>query len=201
VNLFASLSSSAEHLSFDDEDFSPAEFVSQSCEHQVVALGGRLVRLVYDLNTEAERDGRNAIFKPTNRGLFACMVIPTRIATEDSSFGIVVDHLYFLLYEGSGAAQRLTAQVTNETLGALWRLKHLRLGARHDLDHGSEAEASRKAVNVGEAFRGLIGATVPKSPKAWCEAQKVLYEQLVEMLERIWFGNDDGDDRKPATSS
>lgn len=191
VNLFTSLSSSMEQYSVDDDNFSATEFVDQSCEAQIVELGLKIVRLVYDLNIEAKRDGGEEIFKPTNQGLLSCSRISTHIADEEVSFGVVVDLLYFLLYEGSGNGKRLTDQAEADTLGPLWRLKHLRLGSSHDLDHGRSSKSSSNAVKVGDAFKSLIGSPVPKSREEWCEAQRALYEHLVEMLEKIWFQKDD----------
>jgi len=57
------------------------------------------------LNTEAEREGRSPVFKPTTKNLYACGRIPVCVATEDSTFNYVVDQLYFLLYEGSGSSK------------------------------------------------------------------------------------------------
>ena len=191
LNLFSRLGQTVRPEDFAESDFDAEERVEESPEAKVVELGKRIVRLVYDLNTEAEREGRERPFKPTNKGLRACMIIPTQVAIEDRLFGTVVDQLYFLLYEGSGDAKRLKSQTAKDRLGPLWRLKHLRLGFRHDLDHGGQAGSRKKSSQVGDAFRGLIGMSIPKSSQDWCRAQIALYEGLVEMLERIWFGADD----------
>ncbi len=187
VNLYLGLAQAAEEVDFSDKEFSAEEFVEERCEAGIVDLGRRLVRLIYDLNTEAEREGEEDVFTPTNKSMHACMIIPTQVATEDRSFDFVVDQLYFLLYEGSGAAKRLISKWGEEHLDALWRLKHLRLGARHDLAHGDKQSISKKMKNIAAAFDALIGSSVPKIRRDWCRAQLALYEQLIEMLERLWF--------------
>jgi hypothetical protein len=197
VNLFSRLGRVVRTEDFAESEFDAEERVEQSHEARIVELGQRIVRLVYDLNTEAELEGRERPFKPTNKGLRACMMIPTHVAIGGSRFGTVVDQLYFLLYEGSGDAKRLTSQTAEDRLNPLWCLKHLRLGFRHDLDHGGHAGSRKKSRQVGEAFRGLIGMSVPRSSQDWCRAQIALYERLVEMLELIWFGVD-GEGSEPS---
>jgi hypothetical protein len=187
VNLYAGLATRAEAVDFEDESFKAEEFVEGGCETGVARIGQRLVRLVYDLNTEAEREGRPPVFKPTTKSQYACMFIATRVATEDDSFYAIVDQLYFILYEGSADAQRLTATWGTDRLEALWLLKHLRRGARHDLAHGRDREIEQKIESVAEAFKKLIGAVIPKARADWCRAQLALYTQLVEMLEHLWF--------------
>lgn len=189
VNVYTELETELEAVDLEKPEIDVEAAVTESRAGRVAELGHRLIRLVYDLNTEAEREGLSAVFKPTNRSFYACLVIPTGVATDERDFSEVVDHLYFLLYEGSGEAKRLMERTTSERLEALWRLKQLRLGFRHDVDHGSEAE--KKSRKIGEAYEALIGAATPRSRSDWARAQAALYEQLVEMLEDLWFGRAD----------
>lgn len=193
VNVFAGLSRKAEDAPFEDEGFEAEAFVLDSCEARIATLGQRLIRLVYDLNTEAEREGRPHIFKPTTKTLYACSLIPSYVAEGNDSFNRIVDQLYFLLYEGSGDAKRLMDFGSTDRFEALWRLKHLRREARHDVGHGSEGEIQKKQKETGKAFVGLAGSVVPKNSGDWCKAQLSLYEQLVAMLEEIWFDDEDGE--------
>jgi hypothetical protein len=116
-----------------------------------------------------------------------CGIIPTRVATDEQSFGEIVDQLYFLLYEGSGAASRLRERCSNDQLAALWRLKHLRTGVRHDVGHGGSKDVEKKNRQIGEAYKSLIAMVMPRSRPDWTRAQVALYGQLVEMLEFIWY--------------
>ena len=198
VNLYLSLAQAADEVDLSDEEFSADEFVDERCEAGIVDRGRRLVRLIFDLNTEAEREGEELVFKPTNKSQHACMIVPTQVATDDRTFDFVVDQLYFLLYEGSGEASRLISKWGDEHLGALWRLKHLRLGARHDVAHGDKKSIAKKMKTIAAAFSALIGSTVPKLRRDWCRAQLALYEQLIEMLEALWFGDrTEADDSEP----
>ena len=188
VNLYAELEVELEDLDLEEPDVDVEDAVVDSGSGRVAELGSQLVRLVYDFNTEAEREGKPAIFKPTTKALYACALIPTRVATDEQSFNELVDHLYFLLYEGSGTADRLTERRSAEEFEALWRVKHLRLGARHDVDHGSSVATKNR--DIGKAYVALIGSVMPRSRSEWIQAQVSLYSQLVDMLEDLWFGED-----------
>jgi len=189
VNIYHTLDDELEVLDFKQGSIDTDSAVEQTQSGMIADLGARLVQLVYNLNIEAEREGQPPIFKPTTNALMACAVIPSRVAYDSASFAEITDHLFFLIYEGSGSAKRLLALNDKSKLEALWRLKHLRLGARHDLSHGTDQDVEKKNRQVGEAYTGLIGQVVPRSRADWMLAQLALYKELSEMLERIWRGD------------
>ena len=188
VNVYHTLDGELELLDLEETAIDTDSAVEETRSGMIADLGARLVHLVYNLNVESEREGQPPVFKPTTTALMACAVIPTRVAYDEASFAEIIDHLFFLLYEGSGSAKRLTARRDESELGALWRLKHLRLGARHDLGHGTEPDAKKKNRQVAEAYLALVGQVVPRSKVDWMTAQLALYRELFDMLEAIWFG-------------
>ena len=194
VNVYAELTVELEEIDLEESEVDIEGAVLESKPGQVTQLGGRLVQMVYNLNVEAEREGKPAVFKPTSKTLYSCAMIPIQIATDYQSFSEIIDHLYFLLYEGSGEAKRLSGRCSSDSLEALWNLKDLRTGARHDVDHGPGKDVGKKNHRIGEAYKSLIGTVVPRSRTDWLKAQISLYDQLVEMLEAVWFGGDQGED-------
>jgi hypothetical protein len=189
VNVYNTLEDELEVLDFDQEVIDTESLVEKSQSGMIADFGARIVQLVYNLNIEAEREGQPPLFKPTTKALMACAVIPSRVVHDSASFAEITDHLFFLLYEGSGSANRLITQYDKSKLEALWRLKHLRLGARHDISHGTDQEIEKKNRQVGEAYLALIGQVVPRSKAEWILAQLALYRELSDMLERIWHGD------------
>jgi hypothetical protein len=185
VNIYVELTSELAEVDFSDEALDVEGLVFRSNSAQVVDLGSQILRLVYELNVESEREGRPALFKPTSKMYPACGIVSTRVAADEASFGEVVDQLYFLLYEGSGYAARLLERCLNDHLAALWRLKDLRTGIRHDIDHGDNRSIKKKNREIGEAYRSLVGVVIPRSRADWISAQVALYRQLVDMLELI----------------
>jgi len=188
VNVYHTLDGELELLDLEETAIDTDSAVEETRSGMIADLGARLVHLVYNLNVESEREGQPPVFKPTTTALMACAVIPSRVAFDEASFAEIIDHLFFLLYEGSGSAKRLTARRDESELGALWRLKHLRLGARHDLGQGTEPDAKKKNRQVAEAYLALVGQVVPRSKVDWMTAQLALYRELFDMLEAIWFG-------------
>lgn len=186
VNVFEELFEELPADGLDDPHLNVEAVVGKSPTSAIVDLGQRMVKLVYDLNTHSERSGDDALFKPTSKAMLAFHVIPTTAATEEDRFESIIDLLFFMLYEGTGRGTRLVARIGDDGLSALWLLKHLRLGARHDLDHGEDREARRKSAQVGDAYRKLIGKPVPKNREDWLLAQRALYQQLVDMLDQLW---------------
>jgi hypothetical protein len=188
ANVFEELRVDLDYLNLEDDKVDVVVAVGESASGQVVEIGGRLVRRVYDLNIESERLGEKPVFAPTTKSMMAFHQVPSTVVSDEGSFLEVVDSLYFLLYEGSGDAARLTSKFEQERLEALWLLKQLRLGARHDLDHGKPKDVERKKRAVGAAYEKLIGMPTPKMKSDWQRVQKSLYDCLATMLDDLWFG-------------
>ncbi len=157
----------------------------RSLPTQINQLGCSIVAIICSMNELSCRQGNEAIFKSTNKSMLACSIIPTTIATNSSSFAEIIDCLYFLVYEGSGTANRLVTVVGKDALAPLWWVKHLRLGFRHDIEHGNEREILDKFVAIGKAYMSLIGVEKPRSQKDWVQAQLVLYQHILLMLEDV----------------
>lgn len=186
VNVFTLLDGNLADTDLESEDADVQLVVRNAPSGTVVELGTRIVELVYNLNVESEREGKGAIFKPTTKTMRAFHVVPSRVAYDEVSFGEVADHLFFLLYEGSGDAKRITERISVDRLNAIWQLKHLRLSSRHDVDHGSVTETRKKSVEIGTAFRKLIGRSTPRTRQEWARAQTELYRRLINVLEELW---------------
>lgn len=188
VNVYHALDDEIEVLDLEEPTIDAESIVAESRPGIIAKLGAQLIQLVYNLNVESEREGQAPVFKPTTKALMACAVIPSRVTCDSESFAEITDHLFFLLYEGSGSAERLTASLDDSKLSGLWRLKHLRLGARHDIDHGTEQVVEKKNRQVGDAYMELVGSVFPRGKTEWMTAQIALYRELIEMLKQIWFG-------------
>ncbi len=94
-----------------------------------------------------------------------------------------MDQLFFLLYEGAGTDNcRLLGIIDDSDLQPLWRVKHLRLDFRHDIEHGEVRDIARKHEKIGGAYEALIGKRSVTERVEWVRVQLSLYEQLFEML-------------------
>lgn len=152
---------------------------------RICQLGGAIVQAVVRINVVLRRRGDADIFRVTNRSLEAASLIPAIVTGTERDFADVVDALFFLLYEGSGACSRLSPLVSDEDLQPLWHLKNLRLYYRHDIEHGDGKDISKKHQKVGAAFVAIADKHLPARPAEWTSAQAELYQQLLDMLLKV----------------
>ena len=98
----------------------------------------------------------------------------------------MVDCLYFVVYEGPGGQDhRLLNIMTHDELMVVWRVKHLRSNYRHDNEHGKNGSIRKKYNHIGTTYADLIGKALPGCSADWIQMQKVLYVQVIDMLEEI----------------
>jgi hypothetical protein len=84
-------------------------------------------------------------------------------------YGSLVDSIYKLIYEGSGACSRLPPPPPELSID----VKHLRTGLRHDVDHGGKQKAAAKRKEIGGLFEKYSGEKTPEecSPEEFSVAQ------------------------------
>lgn len=183
-NLYGLANQSLAFVYRDGDDIDAENAVIKVLPSRIAELGRGILSAVYQINVSSQRRAKGEIFKPTNKMFNVCGLIPTHTAQRREDFGEIVDHLFFLLYEGSGSENcRLSDIIDDEILTPLWRLKHLRLDFRHDVDHGKDS--SGKHRKIGEAYRSLINKEIPTTSNEWSKAQHSLYLQLLYMLNEI----------------
>lgn len=164
------------------------ELVRNSLPGRIHGIGGVLIELIFGINGHQRSSGSQLVFKRTDRVITGASRIPNTVVTDEESFAVIVDYLYFMLYEGSGDASRLLDIAEDAECQPLWKLKHLRRYFRHDIEHGSETTIRKKKRETREAFAILIDKPWPRSTHDWKQAQVALYEDLVDMLSKILKG-------------
>jgi hypothetical protein len=185
-NLFPRLNQHLGYVYNRKTKIEPSEAFNKALPTKIARLGYALVLLIIDINQFSERGEKREIFKPTTKNMKACAELPTLIADDEDTFGKVTDALYFLLYEGSGYAERLLNIVDEEVLEPMWWLKKLRSDFRHDVDHGKQSKIQSTLKKTGDTYKRLIGCVRPKHNRDWGAAQLALYENLFCMLNKIY---------------
>jgi hypothetical protein len=158
---------------------------NKSIPARISFLGYSITEQIYKINLLCENNGQDQVFKPTSSTMRACATIPSFIARSEMNFYFLIDHLFFLLYEGSGTAKRLIPLINKSFLEPLWKVKHLRLAARHDIDHGSSREIEKKRANIRDTYFSLIAQPLPIKQKDWQKAQLQIYIEIDLMLQNI----------------
>lgn len=158
---------------------------NNSIPARISCLGYAITEQIYKINSICESNGQAQVFKPTSCTMRACATIPSLIARSESEFYFLIDHLFFLLYEGSGTASRLIPILSESLLEPLWKVKHLRLAARHDINHGSSREVEKKRTKIRDTFISLIARPLPIKQGDWQKAQLQIYVEIDLMLQKI----------------
>jgi len=152
---------------------------------RISCLGYAITEQIYKINSICESNGQDHVFKPTLLTMRACGIIPSLVARSEIVFYHIIDHLFFLLYEGSGNANRLIPIINDSFLAPLWKVKQLRLCARHDIDHGSIKEVEKKRAKINNAYISLIAKPSPIKQSDWQKTQLQIYIEIDLMLQKI----------------
>ena len=183
-NIYSKLNQQLSYLYRDSTEEDPVDAFDRSTAATVSTAGKEIIDLVFNINEQAVMEGKVHMFTPTNRTLVSTAKITTTVADSRTNFSEVIDALYFVLYEGSGNANRLTDVMSREDLEPLWLLKKLRTFYRHDLDHGHRSKAKSQHIEIGGVFRQLIGRR-PRRRAEWSAAQVSLYDLSARLLRRV----------------
>lgn len=185
VNIYPELNRQLAYVYRKDSKVDPCFAFDSSLSANISNVAGEIVELVFNINEISSRISGENIFKPTNKTIRACVVLSNTVARSEALFADVIDSLYFLLYEGSGYANRLTNFMTDPELQTLWWVKTLRTSFRHDIDHGERRKVRKKQQEIGEVFRQLVSKARPTSTFEWANTQMRLYEYIVNLLREI----------------
>ncbi len=134
--------------------------------------------MLYSINRRYAAARGEDLFKMTTESSAALTTIgePCRDITQ---YGKLVDALYFLVYEGSGACKRLPSPTSEFCMD----VKFLRTAVRHDVDHGTETDVQKKRRRGSEVFKRYSG----KMSAAECGPEEFLgtHTRILEGLHRF----------------
>jgi len=137
---------------------------------------------IYSLNKSYSAKHGEDMFKATNESAKALATLETP-ATDKQKYGGLIDSLYFLIYEGSGACKRLGEPVPDFATD----VKFLRTALRHDVDHGDEKEITKKMKRAGDTFLKYSTKRTPEEcgEEDLLAAQRKLLARCLEMLKNL----------------
>lgn len=114
----------------------------------LTAAADEIRSVIYKVNKAYSTKHGEDLFKMTNESTNALTLLDKPV-TDKQKYGILIDSLYFLIYEGSGACKRLGEPPPDFAMD----VKFLRTAIRHDVDHGDAKEVAKKMKRAGETFR------------------------------------------------
>ena len=135
--------------------------------------------MLYAINRKYSALHGEDLFKMTTESSAALATIGEP-CWDITQYGKLVDALYFLVYEGSGACKRLPTPPPEFSMD----VKFLRTAVRHDVDHGSETEVQKKRLRASETFERYSGKKSPEEcgPEEFLGTQTRILEGLHKLL-------------------
>ena len=136
---------------------------SESENRDETDIAQSIQRLLITCNRAKKIDGKDAIFKYTDKFVEAIVTLSRINSGDEHSLGDLVDALYLLVYEGAGKDKLrflcdFGGPLKSQDCEFVWHLKHLRnKWLRHDIEHGNEKSIKRSWKELKEAldFFGL----------------------------------------------
>jgi hypothetical protein len=158
----------------------------------IASLACELLHRVLRCNAIAKERYGADIFKYTDRTALALVELGALVPTDFHSFGVAVDHLFFLLYEGAGS-KNLRFIVDNggvlkpsEASPIVTTLKHLRNKfTRHDIEHGDEKEIRKSFKARLSVFESLGLTRQPITASEYYGAYAQLLISINQVLDDI----------------
>lgn len=137
---------------------------------------------IYRVNKAYSARHGEDLFKATNETSNAMNVLHVAV-TGRREYGELIDALYFLVYEGSGACKRLGDPPPEFAMD----VKFLRTALRHDVDHGDEKDVAKKMKRAGKAFAKYSSKQTPEEcgEEELVAAQVKLLAKCLEMLKSL----------------
>lgn len=151
-----------------------------------------VLQLITKCNEVSKIHGQPDIFKPTTRILVAYTALPWIVATDKENFANVVDHLYFIFYEGAGSKNLRFLSSNGGVLDKhdcefIWCIKHLRnKWFRHDVDHGKQADIEESWKELSAKLRWLGLNYYPTSEKHYQGLHHRLIKEAKMFLDKIF---------------
>jgi hypothetical protein len=186
-NIYGSINSYIGYAYNPNKRIDIDDAIENSLPTKINKTGCRIIELVYMINDLRRKQNTDEVFTITNRSIMACCKIPNLIANTELIFADIVDQLFFMLYEGSGIKDNRLVSIVGDKnkLGPLWKVKTFRLEFRHDIEHGNRKDIDKKYLNIGSAYKELIGCERPRTSRDWTAAQYGLYKLLADMLDEV----------------
>lgn len=179
-NLFKELSQATGYIVRDERE-NATELVEKALPARINEKGLEIIDLFQKIQ---ELDFELVKLTPPSCGAIA--TISSRIATNDTEFGVVCNSVYQLFYEGFGSDKhRSTKYIPFDNHNVLITIKHLRLRYCHDIYHGDAKSIEKKNENIMNAFIRLINKRMPIEAKDYRMCQLRLYELIIDWLKQL----------------
>jgi hypothetical protein len=156
--------------------------ISNEVTRNIAELAQTVREMLYEVNRKYAAAKGQDLFKMTNESSAALTKIgdPCR---DTHGYKELIDSLYILVYEGSGNCNRLPSPPPNFAMD----VKILRNDIRHDPNHGSESDVTKKRLRAGNIFEKYSVKKAPEEcgPEEFLSAHIRLLTEMVSFLQML----------------
>lgn len=188
LNVIELLPEELEYEKSRNEDITPGEALENTPAYQMSEKGKGLVERIVNINETCLRKNREPIFKCTDTTMMAAATLSGTVCNSKSSFGDLVDGLYFIFYENLEHIKDIVTDPTvrkEDIYQCIFRVKHLRTDYRHDNDHGKESKIKQKIKDIGESYSYYTGKVAPTMKSDFLTAQEGLYDDFDRLTDHL----------------
>lgn len=148
-------------------------------DEEIDRLSSSIGLAVTHLNQQYSANHGKDLFKMTTRTTEALLRLGTPISELDQ-YKQLIDDLFFLFHEGPGSRLHQKPQSFKD-------IKLLRLGLRHDLDHGKPGQVAKKRKRIGTIFSQYAGSPSPQTvaPERFPAIQGSILKKVLSDLEDL----------------
>lgn len=162
------------------ELFEPIAYAEAGIQTAIRKDCAEIVNKITEVNSRYSSEHGIDLFKATTKTVTAQNDIgkPVKNYEEYEKF---IDNLYFLFYEAAGS------RVDDNFPEVFNDVNLLRIGIRHDIDHGREKDIKTKAKKIGETFKKYSGVSSPAglAPEKFVVVQTNLIMAILEAMRSI----------------
>lgn len=157
---------------------------------QTPLIVGSIDRTIYDvnellvsINNIYKSKNNEDLFKLTTAFLESLIIVQRKKATDKDTFKDVIDALYKMFYEGSGALNRIPDDLMPDD-SVYFDIKHLRTSLFHDVEHGNQSDIDRKIQIIKDIFKKYTSKEIIDAldDKDFLNLQLKLYQSIHKAL-------------------
>ena len=186
VNVIEHLPIELENEHSRNKDIAPSTALEMTPSFQMSEQGKGLVEKIVNINKTCQRKKIEKVFKYTNATMIAATNLGGTVCTNNSSFGSIIDGLYFFFYENLKHIKELFSEdaVRNEDIfQCIFRVKDMRTDLRHDFEHGDNI--GKKMNDIAESYSFYTGKVTLTATNDFLTIQEGLYKDFSRLLDHL----------------
>lgn len=188
INVIDVLPEELEYEKTQEEGISPGEALEKTPAFRFSERAKALIERVTTINQICKRTNRKPIFTFSEATMMAAVTLGGTECVNRSSFGDVIDSLYFIFYENIEHIKSLVTDesvVNEDVYQCIFRVKDMRTDVRHDIEHGGKSKINKKNNDIGESYSHYTGKVALTSKNDYRTTQAGLYDDFEILTDHL----------------